>query len=84
MDAAASGESGVSGGGVGLAPACEEAGTRRTATPAEMTQYCVCTPMGEGDLDLGVLRPVAFSSEAKDHVYVHVREHGHWPWLLLR
>jgi hypothetical protein len=37
----------VSGGSPGLGPICDSAGTRRPATAAEMSQYCVCESMAE-------------------------------------
>lgn len=49
LDGSASGTNGdVSyGGSPGLGPSCDDAGARRDASPAEMSQYCVCTPKGE-------------------------------------
>jgi hypothetical protein len=40
----------MAGGSAGPPPACDDAGIRRAATPAEMAQYCLCTAMGEDEL----------------------------------
>jgi hypothetical protein len=47
-DAGSSGA--VSGGNPGPPPACVQAGTRRSATSAEMAQYCLCSPVGGDEL----------------------------------